>query len=89
VPLLTQLDEACREVGRDPATIARSAGSNIRMPGYLGRRANPITGEPEQMAEAIAAFRDLGLRHYVAGLDPCTPKSLEQFARVIEILDRS
>ena len=87
-PLLANLDQACLDVGRDPKTIVRTAGSNIAMPGYLGRRLNPIEGEPEQIAEAVRGFGDLGLRHHVAGLDPCTPKSLEQYAKVMEILDR-
>jgi hypothetical protein len=59
------------------------------MPGYLGVRANPIAGTNEQIAEAVAGFCEIGMRHHVAGLDPCTPISLEQYARVIEILDRS
>jgi alkanesulfonate monooxygenase SsuD/methylene tetrahydromethanopterin reductase-like flavin-dependent oxidoreductase (luciferase family) len=87
-PLLEALDEACAEVGRDPETLVRTAGSNIAMPGCLERRPNPIRGDTDEIAEAVSKFRDIGLRHYVAGLDPCTPTSLEQFARVIEVLDR-
>jgi alkanesulfonate monooxygenase SsuD/methylene tetrahydromethanopterin reductase-like flavin-dependent oxidoreductase (luciferase family) len=89
VPLLERLDEACAEVGRDPASIVRTASSAIAMPGYLGVRANPITGESEQIAEALVGFRNLGLKHHVAGLDPCTPKSVEQFSRVVELMDRA
>ncbi len=88
VPMLKALDEACEKAGRDPKTLVRTAGSNLAMPGYLGVRPNPITGSIEEMAEKIATFRDLGLRHYVAGLDPCTPATLEHFARVIELLDK-
>jgi len=87
--LLDALDEACALEGRDPATLVRTAGSNLAMPGYLGVRPNPITGGPEEMAEKVAGFKALGLRHYVAGLDPGTPQSLEQFTKVIEILDRN
>lgn len=86
-PLLAALDTACREIGRDPETLVRTAGSNVAMPGYLGVRPNPITGADDQMAEVIAGFRELGFRHWVAELDPCTPTSLEQFAKVMEILD--
>ena len=86
-PLMAAVDEACRDVGRDPATLVRTAGGNIAMPGYLGRRGDPIEGEPEAMAETLARFRDLGLAHFVCGLDPCTPATIERFARVIELLD--
>jgi alkanesulfonate monooxygenase SsuD/methylene tetrahydromethanopterin reductase-like flavin-dependent oxidoreductase (luciferase family) len=88
-PLLDEVDAACIEVGRDPATLIRTAGSNFALPGAHDPRPNPVTGDIEQMAATIAGFRDLGLRHYIAGIDPCTPKSLETFARVPEILDRS
>ncbi len=89
VPHLEHLTEACLEVGRDPATIVKTGSSNIAMPGYLGVRLDPITGESEEIAETLSGFRELGLRHNVTGLDPCTPKSIEQFARVLEILDRT
>jgi len=86
---IAKIDAACIDIGRDPDTIVKTAGSNIAMPGYLGVRPDPITGETAQIAEAIVAFRDLGFRHYVAGLDPCTPKSVEQFGRVIELVDKA
>ncbi|HET7092983.1 MAG TPA: LLM class flavin-dependent oxidoreductase [Thermomicrobiales bacterium] len=86
-PLLAAVDAACAEVGRDPATLVRTAGGNIAMPGYLGVRPDPIEGDADGIAGTLAAFRDLGLRHYVCGIDPCTPTSIEQFGRVIELLD--
>ena len=82
------LDDACREVGRDPATIVRTSGSNFTMPGSKGRRWEPIAGGVEEFAAAIRGFRDLGVGHYVCGLDPCTPENLERFAPVIAALDR-
>ena len=88
VPMLEKLDEACADVGRDPATLVRTSSSNFAMDGYLGIRPDPITGDADAMAGKLAKFRDLSLRHHVAGLDPCTPASLGQFARVLEILDK-
>jgi alkanesulfonate monooxygenase SsuD/methylene tetrahydromethanopterin reductase-like flavin-dependent oxidoreductase (luciferase family) len=89
VPHLQRLDEACREVGRDPRTLVRTSSGNVAMPGCLNRRPKGLAGEPAQIAETIVGFRALGLRHWVAGLDPCTPKSLEQFARIVELVDRA
>jgi alkanesulfonate monooxygenase SsuD/methylene tetrahydromethanopterin reductase-like flavin-dependent oxidoreductase (luciferase family) len=84
---LRALADACAEAGRDPDTIVRTAGGNIAQPGYTGARANPIEGSDNQIAERLSGFRELGFRHFVAGLDPCTPKSLEQFGGVLEILN--
>jgi probable F420-dependent oxidoreductase len=84
---LKALDAALAEAGRDPASIVRTVGGNIALPGYTGTRGNPIEGSNEEIAERLAGFRDLGFRHFVAGLDPCTPQSLEHFGGVLEILD--
>jgi alkanesulfonate monooxygenase SsuD/methylene tetrahydromethanopterin reductase-like flavin-dependent oxidoreductase (luciferase family) len=87
VGTMAEVDAACREVGRDPATLVRTAGGNVAMPGYLGKRPDPIRGSDEEIAATILRFRDLGIHHFVAGLDPCTPESIEQFGRIIEIVD--
>lgn len=87
VPLLAKVDDACREVGRDPTTLVRTAGANIALTGYRGARPNPIEGEPAAIAEKLRGYANLGLSHFVCGLDPCTPQSVEEFAAVIELLD--
>ena len=46
-----------------------------------------LRGEAERIAATIRGFRDLGFRHFVCGIDPCTPASVEWFARVIEMVD--
>jgi len=89
VAQMAAVDAACEEVGRDPATLVRTAGGNIAMPGYTGRRPNPIEGSDEEIAETIARFSDLGIHHFVAGLDPCTPQVIERFGRIMELVDAS
>ena len=65
-----------------------TASSNIALTGYQGRRANPMTGTHAEIAAQIRPFQDLGLKHWVAGLDPTTPKAIEEFGSVMEILDK-
>ena len=67
----------------------RTAGGNIAMPGYTGRRPDPIAGSDEEIAATISRFRELGIQHFVAGLDPCTPQTLERFGKIIEMVDAS
>ena len=86
---LKAVEAACNEAGRNPATLVRTVGGNIALDGYTGKRGNPIQGNNEQIAERMAEFRDLGFRHFVGGIDPSTPKSIEQFARVLEVLDKT
>lgn len=86
---MAAVDAACLEVGRDPKSLVRTAGGNIAMPGATGRRPKPMTGSAEEIAANILEFRELGITHFVAGLDACTPQSLEQFGRVIELVNAS
>ncbi len=72
---------------RDPATLVKTVGSTVAVTGALGRRVDPISGEPDQIAEAIQEFRDLGFRHHVIGLDPCTVDGLDHLAEVITLVD--
>lgn len=88
-PLMAKVDAACERAGRDPKTLVRTVGGNVAMEGYLGRRPNPIEGDAATTAEKIAGFRDAGMKHFVSGLDPATPTSIEAFGRVIELLDKS
>lgn len=84
---IAAVDAACAEAGRDPNTLVRTVGGNIARPGYTGSRGNAFEGDDEETAANLAGFRELGFRHFVAGLDPATPHSIEAFAKVIERLD--
>lgn len=88
-PLMEKVDAACKAAGRDPKSLIRTAGGNFAMEGYMERRPNPIEGDTAEMAERLASFRDLGMSHFVCGLDPCTPETISAFAPVIEQLDQS
>ena len=85
-PKLDAVDEACREVGRDPKTVIKTTGANVSMKHYTGTRANAIEGDNQAIADRLAQFRDQGCDHFIAGLDECTPSSIEQFGRVAELL---
>lgn len=87
-PHIAAIEAACAEVGRDPKTLVKTAGGNIARPGYTGSRGNAFDGDDQATAANIAAFRDLGFRHFVAGIDPCTPAAIEAFAKVLDLLDR-
>lgn len=72
---------------RDPRTLFIATGSHVAMEGYLGFRPNPLTGEPEAIAEQIRAFSDAGAHHFLISPDPCTPKTVADLANILEFLD--
>jgi len=89
-PLQASVDEACRDVGRDPATLERTAAVLVRFPGGKGRAGAtdpPVQGTPEQMADALRAFAAAGIAHVQLVLDPITVDSIEALGPVLEHLD--
>jgi probable F420-dependent oxidoreductase len=96
VPWLEKVDAACEKVGRDPATIERTAAILVQLPGGAGRSVmhsedsgtRPLSGEPEAMADALRKFADIGISHVQMVMDPITTESIEAFAPVLEFLDQ-
>jgi probable F420-dependent oxidoreductase len=91
------VDEACRDVGRDPADIRRTVAVHVRLPGGRGRtmgddatatRIVPLEGTPERMADELRAYAAAGVDEVQAVLDPIDRPSIERFAQVIPLLDR-
>jgi alkanesulfonate monooxygenase SsuD/methylene tetrahydromethanopterin reductase-like flavin-dependent oxidoreductase (luciferase family) len=89
-----QIDAACREVGRDPATLERTVSIMVDQTGTreIGASmkpdtAEPLTGSPEEIAAGIQAFADEGISHIQIYFVPNTIESIERFGSVLEILD--
>jgi probable F420-dependent oxidoreductase len=85
-PLLEALDAACREVGRDPATMTKSIEVLVRTrPGRAGRAEDrEISGKPESIAAELQRFADLGIDHLQVQLRPNSIEGVEAFAPVME-----
>lgn len=85
--LMAKVDAACVEAGRDPKSLIRTAGGNIAMDPHLGRRPNAFEGTVEEKAKHLHSFRELGISHFVCGLDACTPETITAFGDVIQQFD--
>src|SRR5512132_4371451 len=85
------LDAALAAEGRDPATLERTVGIEVRDPS-LGA-AEPgddeegedrtFGGSVDELAEAIAAYDELGIGHLIVVLQPMTEASLERLALAV------
>ncbi|HJW21215.1 MAG TPA: LLM class flavin-dependent oxidoreductase [Candidatus Limnocylindrales bacterium] len=96
-PLVAAVDEACAAVGREPATLTRSAEVLVRTvaddaPGPAGAAgARPpgereLRGTPEAIAAALRRYADLGMSHLQVQLRPDTPAAVEALAPVVQLL---
>ena len=91
-PLREKVDEACRDVGRDPAGVERTVAVQVRLPGGRGRIQGsyataappPLEGDPDHMAEVLCAYAHEGIGHVQLVLDPIDRASIEAFAPVLE-----
>lgn len=87
------VDAACRDVGRDPAQIARTVAALVELPGATGARdfdresAPPIHGPPQEIAAMLREFAEAGIGHVQLVIDPITVAGIEALAPVLEALD--
>lgn len=94
------VDTACLQVGRDPATLARTVSVLIDLPGSEGgstpgwvRRfrafyAPPVTGSSEELVALLQTLAREGISHVQVWLEPSTVAGIDAFAPVLEQLDR-
>ena len=83
---------ACQEVGRDPATLALTAGTFARIlaPGETRPEGETgICGEADEVAEAISGFAQVGVKHLVVIVSPGDVTGVERFGKVIERLNKA
>lgn len=89
VAKLGAFEAACADVGRDPATVGRSAGISIAPSAPIGAGADApsaLTGSPRAIADAILAFEAAGYTQLEFLLEPMTIPALEAMAPVIELV---
>jgi len=89
-PRLAALEAACLEVGRDPATIGKSAGIVVEPTAITGAAdvlAAPVRGSAEEIADGLRRFRTGGFTHVEVLLWPRTLAALEAMAPALERLE--
>jgi len=89
-PRLAAFEAACGGVGRDPATIGKSAGIIVEPTSITGAAevlGTPVRGSAEEIADGLRAFRAGGFTQIEVLLWPRTLAALEAMAPVLEYLD--
>lgn len=84
--------EACKEVGRDPATLELTAGTFARILAPGEQRpddAKGMCGEPEAVAEDMRGFERAGVKHLIVIVSPEDIHGVERFGKVVELLRKA
>jgi alkanesulfonate monooxygenase SsuD/methylene tetrahydromethanopterin reductase-like flavin-dependent oxidoreductase (luciferase family) len=100
VALFPQGEAACVDVGRDPATLAHSVSLHVDLPNrdqfpskdwisQMRIAVNAINGTPEEIAETLRGYADAGISTVQLWLEPMNPQGIEEFGKVLELLDKS
>jgi probable F420-dependent oxidoreductase len=86
--LFRVVDEACRAIGRDPATLMRTSGCTVAVEGAEAIEGGvpevSLHGSTEQIVESLTGFASVGVKHFSCWLMPLTLKGIERLAPVVE-----
>ena len=84
---LARIEAACRQAGRDPATLGVTALIGLwfpdlqaDQPGFFDK---PLTGTVPQIAAAMRGYADLGVRHIMFQCVPYTPEARRRLAEAL------
>ena len=96
-PILRDVEAAAKAVGRDPATLEKTAAVFVQLPGGGGRLTaydddaaaiQPVQGSAADIAARIREYAALGLAEVQLVVDPITIESIRALAPVLAELDR-
>ncbi len=84
---LAKIRAACREIGRDPATLGITALIGLWFPDLQEKKPrffdNPLTGTVQEISAAMRGYAELGVQHIMF---QCEPYTLEARQRLTEAL---
>jgi hypothetical protein len=86
--LFAVVDDACRAVGRDPATLRRTSGCSLGLAGFEDVPDGPpsviMHGSNQEIVDKLAAYAAIGVDHFTFWLHPWTLGSIERLAPIVE-----
>lgn len=86
---LGKIEAACREVGRDPATLGITALVGLWFPDLQARRPrifdHTLTGTAPELAAAMRGYAELGVQHIIFQCEPYTPEALQRLTEALQL----
>ncbi len=89
-PIVIELERACEDLGRDPASLVRTFDLYTVVPEGFSTEGSgleqAVTGSSEQIAEHILGLSELGFQEVRCDLYPKTPDAVEAMQPVVDLL---
>jgi probable F420-dependent oxidoreductase len=86
---LARIEAACREIGRDPATLGITALIALFFPDLPGTRPtldHSLAGTVQEIAAAMRGYAELGVvQHIIFQCWPYIPEALQQLTEVLQL----
>jgi len=86
---LAKIEAACREIGRDPATVGITALIGLWFPDLQAQQPsfldNPLTGPVQEIAAAMRGYADLGVQHIMFQCWPYTPEARQRLTEALQL----
>jgi probable F420-dependent oxidoreductase len=86
---LARIEAACREVGRDPATLGITALIGLWFPDLQAEKPgffnNPLTGTVQEIAAAMRDYAELGVQHLMFQCAPYTSEARQRLAEALQL----
>jgi len=86
---LAKIQAACREIGRDPATLGITALIGLwfsdlqrKKPSFFE---NPLTGTVQELAAAMRGYEELGVQHIMFQCEPYTPEARHRLTKALQL----
>lgn len=86
---LARIEAACREVGRDPATLGVTALIGVWFPDLQEKQPaffdKPLIGTAQEIAAAIHGYAELGLQHIIFQYEPYSPEARQRLTEALRL----
>jgi alkanesulfonate monooxygenase SsuD/methylene tetrahydromethanopterin reductase-like flavin-dependent oxidoreductase (luciferase family) len=90
---LAKIQAACRDMGRDPATLGITALIGLWFPELQAKKPRffdyPLTGTTEELAAAIHGYAELGMQHIMFQCEPYTPEAIKRLTEALQLYRRT
>ena len=86
---LAKIEAACREIGRDPATVGITALIGLWFPDLQAKQPsffdNPLAGTVQEIAAAMRGYAELGVQHIMFQCEPYTLEARKFLTEALQL----